>query len=100
VIWLIAPSLVPVQTPALALVPSRNISQLPQGGPHRSDTAQPVQVAEKPLRSVMAFFAIVDEQAHVTRAGAFPLLAANCIFMVYQPALDRQLVEAPNSSLT
>jgi hypothetical protein len=27
-----------VQTPALAPVPSRNISQSPQGGPHRSDT--------------------------------------------------------------
>jgi len=38
VIWLIAPSLVSVQTPALVPVPCQNISRSPQGGTHRSDT--------------------------------------------------------------
>lgn len=54
VIWLIAPSLVSVQTPALAPVPSRNISRSSQGGPHRSDTLRepgPLPVdARQPLR--------------------------------------------------
>lgn len=47
---LIAPSLVSVQTPALAPVPSRNISRSPQGGPHRSVTIKPQNQGKKPTR--------------------------------------------------